>query len=68
MQRRVKLDFKPLSLAETAQHLGVPQARARKILAMIGVNLDGSATGKLRRTSKYRTDQASSPRTKTRAR
>jgi len=66
MQRRVKLNFKPLSLDETAQRLGVPRARARKILAMIGVDLD--APSPLRRTRKARTAKPSSHRTKTRAR
>ncbi len=41
MRRPVKLDFKPLSLRETAKRLGVPPARARKILALVGVDFDG---------------------------
>jgi hypothetical protein len=41
MPRPTKLQFKPLSLAETAKRLGVPPARARKILALVGVDFDG---------------------------
>jgi hypothetical protein len=45
MRRPVKLDFKPLSLRETARRLGVPPARARKILALVGVDLDDCQHG-----------------------
>ncbi len=38
MRRPVKLDFKPLSLEDTAKALGIPQRRAAKIIAMFGVN------------------------------
>jgi hypothetical protein len=41
MRRPAKLDFKPLSLRETAKRLGVPPTRARKILALFGVDFDG---------------------------
>ena len=54
MQRRVKLDFKPLSLDETAQTLGVPRTRARKKLAMVGVDLDGRPAGTPRQKRKSR--------------
>ena len=43
--RPTKLDFKPLSLAETARRLGIPRQRARRILSLIGVDLQ---TGKSR--------------------
>ena len=36
MRRPVKLDFKPLSLEQTAKELGIPRARALKILEMFG--------------------------------
>lgn len=38
MTRRVKLDFAPLSLEETAKRLQIPQSRAKKILALVGVD------------------------------
>ena len=41
MSRRIKLDFKPLTLSETAKALGIPRARARKILAIVGVDFNG---------------------------
>jgi hypothetical protein len=62
MRRPIKLDFKPLSLRETAKRLGVPPARARKILALVGVDFDGkmvSTTPPKRRT---RTGKISSRR------
>jgi len=65
MRRRVKLDFKPLSLDETAQTLGVPRTRARKILAMVGVDLDARNPGARRGKRKARRAQTSSRRTKT---
>lgn len=37
MRRPVKLNFKPLSLEETAKELGIPRARALKIIALFGV-------------------------------
>lgn len=37
MRRPVKLNFKPLSLEETAKALGIPRARALKIIALFGV-------------------------------
>jgi len=37
MNRPVKLDFEPLTLEQTAKSLGVPKARALKILAMAGL-------------------------------
>ncbi|MGA2744358.1 MAG: hypothetical protein ABSE44_06650 [Candidatus Sulfotelmatobacter sp.] len=67
MPRPVKLDFKPLTLGETAKRLGVPPARARKILAMVGVDLNGRATS-AGLTRKARTTKASSRRAKTTAR
>jgi hypothetical protein len=41
MRRPVKLNFKPLSLKETAKELGIPRARALKIMALFGVPTDG---------------------------
>jgi hypothetical protein len=37
MRRPVKLDFKPLSLEATAKELGIPRARALKIMQMFGL-------------------------------
>jgi hypothetical protein len=65
MPRPVKLDFKPLTLGETAKALGVPPARARKILAMVGVDLNGRPTGTMQPTThprKARSGRASSRR------
>ena len=65
MSRRIKLDFKPLSLGETAKALGVPPARARRILAMVGVDLNGRPTETIR-ARRVRTGKTSSPRSNTR--
>jgi hypothetical protein len=65
MPRPVKLDFKPLTLEETAKALGVPPARARKILAMVGVDFNGRPTGTMQPTMpprKARSGRASSRR------
>ena len=43
--RPTKLDFKPLSLAETAKRLGIPRKRARRILSLIGVDLETGKNG-----------------------
>ena len=37
MRASVKLDFKPLSLEQTAKELGIPRKRALKIMEMFGV-------------------------------
>jgi len=72
MTRRIKLDFKPLTLGETAKALGVPPARARKILALVGVDFNGRATsttpGKKARTGNPSSLRLNSRRTKTAAR
>jgi hypothetical protein len=65
MSRRVKLDFKPLTLSETAKALGIPRARARKILAIVGVDFNGHPAETLR-ARKARTGKTSSPRSNTR--
>jgi hypothetical protein len=65
MRRPVKLDFKPLSLRETAKRLGVPPARARKILALVGVDFDGRIVSTAPLKSQARTGRASSRRAKT---
>ena len=39
MSRRTKLEFEPLSLEETARHLGVPRQRAHRILSLIGADV-----------------------------
>jgi hypothetical protein len=39
MSRRTKLDFEPLSLEETAEQLGIPRRRARRILTLIGADV-----------------------------
>ena len=67
MSRRIKLDFKPLSLRETAEALGVPPARARKILAIVGVDLNGRTTG-AGVSRKARTAKTSSRKARTTAR
>jgi hypothetical protein len=59
MSRPTKLDFKPLTLVETAKALGVPPARARKILALVGVDSNGRTTAN-RRRSKAPTAKTSS--------
>jgi hypothetical protein len=38
MRRPVKLNFKPLSLKETAERLGIPPKRAVQIIAMFGAD------------------------------
>lgn len=38
MRRPVKLDFKPLSLKETAERLGIPRARAVEIITLFGAD------------------------------
>lgn len=63
MSRRIQLDFKPLTLIETAKALGVPPARARKILALVGVDSNGRATANSR-MRKARTAKTSSRRAK----
>ncbi len=60
MRRPTKLDFKPLSLLETAKRLGVPRARARKILALVGVDFDGQISSAPRAKRKTRTAKRSS--------
>jgi len=67
MSRRIKLDFKPLTLGETAKVLGVPPARARKILAIVGVNSGGQTAGTMR-ARKARTGKTPSRGSKTAAR
>jgi hypothetical protein len=64
MSRRTKLDFKPLSLGETAKRLGVPPARARKILALVGVDFDGRTLTTVRPKGHSRTRKTSSRRAK----
>jgi hypothetical protein len=64
MTRRTKLDFKPLSLGETAKRLGVPRARARKILALVGVDFDGRTVSIVQPKTHGRTGKASSRRAK----
>jgi hypothetical protein len=70
MSRPIKLDFKPLTLGETAKRLGVPPARARKILALVGVDFSGRTTTTMRqrkaRTGKTSSRSSNSRRTKTR--
>jgi hypothetical protein len=39
MSRRTKLEFEPLSLEETARHLGIPRQRAHRILSLIGADV-----------------------------
>jgi len=51
MRRPVKLDFKPLSLEETAKALGIPQKRAAQIITMFGASPEGL---RRRRTMKSR--------------
>ncbi len=68
MQRPVKLDFKPLSLRETAKRLGVPPARARKILALVSVDFDGRIVGTVSPKRQARTGKTSSRRARTSAR
>lgn len=68
MRRRTKLDFKPLSLDETAKRLGVPRGRARKILALVGVDFDGQISTAARAKRKTRTSKRSSRGAKTLAR
>jgi hypothetical protein len=68
MRRPVKLDFKPMSLRETAKALGVPPTRARKILAMFGVDFDGPTASTVRANRKARTGKISSRRAKALAR
>jgi hypothetical protein len=65
MSRRIKLDFKPLTLSETAKALGIPPARARKILAIVGVDFNGRTTDTTR-ARKARTGKTSAPRSSTR--
>jgi hypothetical protein len=65
MRRPVKLDFKPLSLRETAKRLGVPPARARKILALVGVDFDGRMISTASPKRRARTGKTSSRRAKT---
>ena len=65
MSRRVKLDFKPLSLGETAKRLGVPPGRARKILALVGVDFNGR-TIEAMHPRKARTGKTSSRRSNSR--
>ncbi len=40
MSSPVKLNFRILSLKETARALGVPASRAKKVLEMVGANRD----------------------------
>lgn len=55
MRRPVKLDFKPLSLEQTAKELGIPRTRALKIMAMFGV---GQAAQNGRRPAKAKARSA----------
>jgi hypothetical protein len=55
MRRPVKLDFKPLSLEATAKELGIPRARAMKILEMFGMAPDARSG---RRPTKSKTRAA----------
>ncbi len=64
MRRPTKLNFKPLSLAETAKRLGVPRARALRILALVGVGPEALRTGAPHAKGKARKTQTSSRRTK----
>ncbi len=59
MTRRTKLDFKPLSLAETAKRLGIPRKRARHVLSLIGVDLETGKTNDFRIKRKTRTRKTS---------
>jgi hypothetical protein len=59
MLRRTKLDFEPLSLHETAKRLGVPRGRARKVLALVGVESERLTAGALRTKRKSRTSKTS---------
>jgi hypothetical protein len=55
MPHRVKLDFEPLSLEETAKKLRIPKARAAKILALVGVGAEAlNCTGRIRHSAKKR--------------
>jgi hypothetical protein len=63
-RRRTKLDFEPLSLGETAKRLGIPRARARRILAMFGLESEGLNAGGLRTKRKGGTGKKSSRGTK----
>jgi len=60
MRRPTKLKFKPLSLAETARLLGVPRARALRILALVGVGPEALGAGTLRAKGKARKTKTSS--------
>lgn len=61
MRRPVKLNFKPLSLEDTAKELGVPPGRARRILALFGIKSNGKPVDHLRTKKRSRTAK-SSPR------
>jgi hypothetical protein len=39
MSRRTRLEFEPLSLEETARHLGISRQRAHRILSLIGADV-----------------------------
>jgi hypothetical protein len=56
MPHRVKLDFEPLSLEETAKRLGIPKARAIKILTLVGAGSDAlNGVHHIRRSKKKST-------------
>jgi hypothetical protein len=48
MSRRVKLNFKPLTLSETAKRLGIPRGRAERILTLIGLRAENRPTKRTR--------------------
>jgi hypothetical protein len=56
MSRPTKLEFKPLSLEETAKQLGIPRQRARRILSLIGADVVPNPHGlrAKRRTVRYK--------------
>jgi hypothetical protein len=60
MRRPTKLNFKPLSLAETARLLGVPRARALRILALVGVGPEALRADARRTKGKARKIKTSS--------
>jgi hypothetical protein len=59
MSRRTKLDFKPLSLAETAKQLGIPRKRARRVLSLVGVEFEPGKARDVRVRAKARASKNS---------
>lgn len=53
MRRPVKINFKALSLEETARQLGIPKKRAKRILSIVGA--DEVSDGKVHSAGKRRT-------------